>query len=469
MISEIARQLDCKKKFRDKVTALNILRDRLYQLYNEDTRVVVIVDEGQMLKARQDLLGELRILLNFCVADAFLLSFIFSGQKPLDEILRKMPEFWQRLPVRFFLKNLDAADTRNLVRFRISKVAGDPDIFSDDAHEGIFRFSEGCPRIICSVADLCLIIGYANQRSKIGFVEVSHACRDMEKSGDSFHYFHFLHNRLKKEQKTVIRKSAATPDGNETEGIHAPDEKKTKPVPKIREVNEQWKTVEEKPERPPQEPFHRVCVNCGTHASSNVNFCPKCNSPLIIRCPQCGEKQDKNKKTCTACGCNLKEELRKLQVRFLNGIKAFDQLGSAKDRWLKLVNLKLYDKEEVLLAIPRGNFIQKGTSFRIREGKEKNESSPTGCDFVVTDRHLIIRNLDTVYSESFDNIKKCESIREKCFPGIYRFRLRDGISVVTPEKQIKLFFPFSSGQNRRLASLLETFVNKKKLYISLEK
>ena len=99
----------------------------------------------------------------------------------------------------------------------------------------------------------------------------------------------------------------------------------------------------------------------------------------------------------------------------------------------------------------------------IMEGEKKTESSQTGCDFIVTDRHLIIRNLDTVYSEYFDSIKECESIREKPNHGIYGFRLRNGIRFVTPEKQIKLFFPFSSGQNRKLAHLLETFVNKQKL------
>ena len=74
--------------------------------WNLHPATLVIVDEGQMLSHRPDLLQELRILLNFCVSDSFLVSFVLSGQRPLETAVRQMPEFWQRLPVRFFLRNL---------------------------------------------------------------------------------------------------------------------------------------------------------------------------------------------------------------------------------------------------------------------------------------------------------------------------------------------------------------------------
>ena len=151
ILGEISRQLGGEMHTSEKIRALNYLRDRLFTLYNENVKVVVIVDEGQMLKDRADLLGELRILLNFCVSDAFLLTFIFSGQKPLDTVLREMPEFWQRLPVRFFLKNLDYNDTKALIQFRLGKVGVLSDIFTEEAFEGIYTYSDGCPRIILSL------------------------------------------------------------------------------------------------------------------------------------------------------------------------------------------------------------------------------------------------------------------------------------------------------------------------------
>ena len=197
MIQEMSRQLGVEKPARSKMNALNQLRGYLVDRHNAGGRSVVIVDEGQMLAHRPDILQELRILLNFCLSDSFLLSFILSGQRPLEGVIRAMPEFWQRLPVRFFLSNLDFRDMRALIRFRLRK-AGLPeeiDIFTHEAYQEIYRFSQGCPRVVCSVADLAMVVGRSLRVRQIDAIEVIQACADMDKrSGDSFHYYHFIRN-----------------------------------------------------------------------------------------------------------------------------------------------------------------------------------------------------------------------------------------------------------------------------------
>jgi general secretion pathway protein A len=195
MLQEISRQVGIERPPRAKITALNRFREHLTSLHAAGDKCVVVVDEGQMLEHRPDLLQELRILLNFCVSDAFLLSFILSGQRALEGIIRSMPEFWQRLPVRFFLANLDFRDTRELVRHRLrgAGLAAEREIFSQQAYEEIFRVSEGCPRVICSVADLALVVGRSLLIREIGAPQVRQAWADMErKSSDGFHYYHFL-------------------------------------------------------------------------------------------------------------------------------------------------------------------------------------------------------------------------------------------------------------------------------------
>ncbi len=324
MVSEIGRQLGGEEQFRDKIRALNVLRDKLYMLYNDDVRAVVIVDEGQMLQERPDLLGELRILLNFCVADAFLLSFIFSGQKPLDRVLRDMPEFWQRLPVRFFLKNLNAQETKNLVRFRIEQVGGDPDIYKDDAHEGIYRFSDGCPRIICSVADLCLVVGFANQRRRIGFVEVSQACRDMDNTGDSYHYFHFLETRSKKlKQVAAVQEVSKSPPVNPEEMIVGDAGLKYFNPEKVQSIE---KTETDDVEESFPVPDEIYCPVCGGKNSPDVSFCTQCNNSLFVRCPKCGERQPAGNETCQSCSCNIREEETELTTNFLADVDTFDRM-----------------------------------------------------------------------------------------------------------------------------------------------
>ncbi|MFC1544580.1 ExeA family protein, partial [Gemmatimonadota bacterium] len=160
MVGEIARQLGVGGNSTDKLSLLNDLRTFLLKRHEHGEKCVVMLDEGQMLCHRPDLLQELRILLNFCVSDAFLLTFILSGQKPLDETIRAMPEFYQRLPVRFFLRNLNMDDTRELIRHRLKMAGSNParELFSEDGYAGIYNHSKGCPRVICSVADLALVI-----------------------------------------------------------------------------------------------------------------------------------------------------------------------------------------------------------------------------------------------------------------------------------------------------------------------
>jgi general secretion pathway protein A len=196
MIREITRQLTSGKVSRDKIQNLNLLREHLKGLQGDGYKAIAIVDEGQMLSHRPDLLQELRILLNLCSKDSFLLTFIFSGQKPLEHIIRRMPEFWQRLPVRFFLGNLNLADTKGLIRYRLQKSGIEGrELFTDTAYEGIYRFSQGCPRVICAVADLALLIGHSTYAKKVDFVQVSQACADMNKTGDATPYYHFLQSK----------------------------------------------------------------------------------------------------------------------------------------------------------------------------------------------------------------------------------------------------------------------------------
>ena len=199
MLQEISRQIGIERPFKSKVRALTALRERLMELYDEGRKCVVIVDEGQMLDQRMNLLQELRILLNLYWRDTFLLSFILSGQHSLEALIRGMPEFWQRLPVRFFLGKLDLAETRKLIQHRL-QFAGlerGVEIFTGKAYERIYAYSEGCPRVICSVADLALVVGRSVGVRQVDAPQVVQAHADMEKpSSDGYHYYHFVRSAL---------------------------------------------------------------------------------------------------------------------------------------------------------------------------------------------------------------------------------------------------------------------------------
>ena len=378
IIGEIARQLGGELHTDEKIRALNYLRDRLYSHYNENIKVVVIVDEGQMLKERPDILGELRILLNFCVSDSFLLTFIFSGQKPLDGILRDMPEFWQRLPVRFFLKNLDFNDTKSLIQFRLKKVGVTAEIFTEDAYEGIFNYTGGCPRIICSVADLCLLIGFSKGVKRIGFVEVSNACRDMEASGDSYHYFAYIKG-----------------------GQPAPQSKPSQPA----EIRISRKKEDAAPI--PSSPLLGTvpCPKCSERNPDSRRFCTKCDTPLYRKCPGCGHLTDTISDECPECHVNMDDERLKKCEKLYEALIPYDILDRNYTVWLNANGIVLGKEEKVVIIFPNGNLLNSGPSvlLPVKSGK----STRKNCDLILTSSRLILEMEDDRLETDLARIETC--------------------------------------------------------------
>ena len=383
MIGEIGHQLGTELQTTEKIRALNSLRDRLFNFYNENIKVIVIVDEGQMLKERRDLLDELRILLNFCVSDSFLLTFIFSGQKPLDSILRDIPEFWQRLPVRYFLKNLNFNDTKALVKYRLKKVGASEDIFKEESYDGIYNYSEGCPRVICAIADLCLIIGFAKGIKRIGFVEVSTACRDMESSGDGFHYYAYL----KSQQIDLFSDSNST---------HAPPVKK-----KV--------VVEGKQKSSPASSVSAInsiaCPQCAETNQKNTSFCEKCGSPLYKKCPKCFARIETFTNECPVCHVDIEVESRRALGELRKELKPFDILEGGYTVWLQANNFELEENETVIIIFPRGNLLTPGPV--VFPNMYSDKTSKEDCNIILTDKRFILSYDDTIVSSELTRIDSC--------------------------------------------------------------
>jgi general secretion pathway protein A len=191
---EILRQLGFGESRGEKIQNLLQLREALQEMYERGERCILILDEGQLLADRPELLQEFRVLLNYTVGETFLLTFLFSGQSELENVMKRYPELYQRLPVRFFLHSMDLVDTGRMLEHRV-RVAGyeGPRLFAEDAVREIFRYSKGIPRVICTVADLALVVGHSRGARQISSHEVFMAIRDLDRSTqDGYHYYHFL-------------------------------------------------------------------------------------------------------------------------------------------------------------------------------------------------------------------------------------------------------------------------------------
>jgi general secretion pathway protein A len=129
---------------------------------------VLILDEAQNLDLHA--LEQVRLLSNVETHAEKLLQILLVGQPELlDKLDRpELRQLKQRIGLRCRIAPLTPEQTRDYVRTRL-RVAGARDLglFSDEAIARIAEYSGGIPRLINTVCDHCLLIGYADQIRRI--------------------------------------------------------------------------------------------------------------------------------------------------------------------------------------------------------------------------------------------------------------------------------------------------------------
>ncbi len=478
MIREIARQTGVEKPSRDKITNLNKIKEKLTAMRADGGRCVLIIDEGQMLAGRPDILQELRILLNLCVPEAFLLTFIFSGQKPLEKAIRKMPEFWQRLPVRFFLGNLDLSDTRLLIQHRL-RMAGHPDgtIFADDGYKGIHRFSQGCPRVICSVADLALVIGHSARASLIGFGEVSRACTDMTKSGDAFHYFDFLKSfdeqeaeeptppgkihLEKNEVEALIGDWPFIPtDRSQAQGKNGPPSNGTSRSdgPIAADSTPGSGSINERPGHngqglgTPHGGGQDTCPECGAKAAPDHTLCQACGTDLYTLCISCVRPVPASIDKCPWCSTATKPTQTEAERDFIQGLKILrlDENGHSRERLLRRCTLA--PNERPLFVLPTKGLFRSSARFRMRIKREQPASGR--CGLVVSNDSLTLLTRDKVVRIGRDEVTGVRVEKEKQGDRVVDWRTMIKIA----NGYFVLSFPFPLEKRQVFARLLSRYL-----------
>lgn len=133
-------------------------------------RTVLIIDEAQGLAPF--VLEEIRLLMNFESNTAKFLQIILTGQPELREVLnsQELRQLKQRIALRSEIQPLpNVTETENYILERL-RVAGakEPNIFSPEAIDFIFRCSEGIPRQVNNLCDNAMLLGYGAELPIIG-------------------------------------------------------------------------------------------------------------------------------------------------------------------------------------------------------------------------------------------------------------------------------------------------------------
>ena len=178
-IQEIAHQLSGAEYPPNKIELFHALHKILYTNYNEGKHSVIMVDEAQAIQDKE-IFEELRLLLNFQLDNAFLLTIILLGQPELKSIVANLPQLSQRMSVRYHLRALNEGETKEYVEHRLKLAQAKSIIFEEEALKEIYFYSTGIPRRINNICDLALLVGFGNGLKTIDRKTILNVSEDLE-------------------------------------------------------------------------------------------------------------------------------------------------------------------------------------------------------------------------------------------------------------------------------------------------
>lgn len=146
---------------------------------------VLFVDEAHRLSI--EMLEEIRLLTNFETEVEKLLHIVLVGQDELDELLdrRELRQLKQRIEVRQHIGPLAMDEIPSYIGHRWSCAGGSNCPFSPEAIRQIGKISHGIPRLINSLCDNALLLGFAESAAVITEAHVTEVSQDLRLNGHS--------------------------------------------------------------------------------------------------------------------------------------------------------------------------------------------------------------------------------------------------------------------------------------------
>ena len=162
--------------------ALRIIERSLDEHSRAGRHPVLIVDDAHLIDDPATL-QTLELLLNFQHPPQRAFSLILLGDRLLLSRLARLPRFDERLAVRVMLQSLSPNETARFLRFRLEVAGARNAIFDAEALAEIAELSDGIPRRINRLADLALLVGYADGRSELTAADVSSVADELATVG----------------------------------------------------------------------------------------------------------------------------------------------------------------------------------------------------------------------------------------------------------------------------------------------
>ncbi|MBW2385354.1 MAG: AAA family ATPase [Deltaproteobacteria bacterium] len=162
------------------------LNQFLISRLEKDEKTLLIVDEAQNLST--EMLEEIRLLSNLETPRSKLIQIMLVGQPELKEMLRQpeLRQLRQRISLCHHLRPFDSEETRDYVEERLRKSGfTGTKLFRRSAWQELFRISGGTPRLINSVCDSALLLGYARQKTVVDGDMIREVASDLDLDPDT--------------------------------------------------------------------------------------------------------------------------------------------------------------------------------------------------------------------------------------------------------------------------------------------
>ena len=167
---------------RRKGEALSLLNNYLMERARDDLTTALIVDEAQLLS--WDLLEEIRLLTNLETTKHKLLQIVLVGQPEFERKLdsQQLRQLKQRIGLRCTLKPLEFDEMKGYIHRRLQLAGANSHaaaIFPEQTLTLIRSLSRGLPRLVNTICENSLLLGFGYRQSQITPEIVNEVARDL--------------------------------------------------------------------------------------------------------------------------------------------------------------------------------------------------------------------------------------------------------------------------------------------------
>lgn len=135
----------------------------------EGRHPVIVIDEAHLIEDNR-VFQAIQLLLNYRHDAPF--SVILAGQPSLLSKVNRLAELDERIGVRSLIQPLGRQETVEYINHRLSISGLTESVFEPAALDEVHDLSSGVPRRINRIADLSLLVGYADGLSSLTELEV---------------------------------------------------------------------------------------------------------------------------------------------------------------------------------------------------------------------------------------------------------------------------------------------------------